>query len=111
MNKKLNVLLTSAVLLVLPVAILAAVNIPNGQPGTFGSISGIVNGVLDLAWPVLVGFSVIMFVVAGFLFVSSQGDATKVAGARSALLWAAVGLVVGIISFSLPSIICGVFGC
>lgn len=110
MNKKLAIVLTSSVLLTLPAMILA-VNLPGGQPNPpSGTVQGVINGILNLLWPIFVGFAVIMFLVAGFLFLSANGDPGKVGAARQALLWGAVGVVVGLIAFVLPFVILNTIG-
>ena len=106
MNKKLAIISASAlVLLALPIATFA---IPNpGVPQGNASLNAIqiVNKVLDFVWPLFIGFAVIMLLVAGFVFLSANGDPGKVGTARMAILWAAVGIVVGLLAFSIPYVI------
>src|SRR2546430_1839836 len=45
--------------------------------------------------------AVLMFIYAGIRFVTSGGDAKRVAGARQILTYAIVGLVVVILSFAI----------
>jgi len=105
MSKKLNILFSSAILLALPIIGLAAFN-PGGTPNTVTlSVTQIVNVILDFIWPLFAGFAVIMFIVAGFLFLTAQGDPEKVNQARQATLWGTIGVVVGLIAFSIPFII------
>ena len=48
---------------------------------------------------IIVGIAaVVMIIVAGMRFITSGGDSNKVAGARSAILYAIVGLVVVVLS-------------
>ncbi len=105
MNKKLSILLSSAILLASPMVILADFN-PGGTPNTVVlSVTQIVNVVLDFIWPIFAGFAVIMFIVAGFAFLTSQGDPEKVNQARQATLWGVVGVVVALVAFSIPFIV------
>lgn len=94
-----------AALLALPLAALAFT--PGPTPNTVANLSttDIVNIVLDFVWPIFAGFAVLMFIIAGFYFLTSQGDATKVATARQAVLWGIVGVVVGLVAFSIPAIV------
>ncbi len=94
-----------------PVIALAAFD-PGPPPAPLADISvtGLMNKILDFIWPLFIGFAVIMFIAAGFLFLTSMGDATKVAAARQSLLWAIVGVIVGILAFSIPLIIRNTLG-
>jgi len=105
MNKKLITISILSIFLTLPVVVLALAGpgpIPNSQNL---SVTQIVNIVLNFIWPIFVGFAVIMFLVAGFLFLTAQGDPGKVGAARQAILWGIIGVVVGVIAFSIPFII------
>lgn len=106
MNKKLIALLSSGALLALPLITLADIQ-PGSAPTPNSGISvvDIINKTLNFVWPIFVGFAVIMFLVAAFQFLTAQGDPTKVAGARQAILWGVIGVVAGIIAFSLPFIV------
>lgn len=74
------------------------------MPSGFGLYSAI-NGILRLLWILFIAFAVIMFIIAGFNFLAAQGEPGKVKDARNALIWGIVGVVVGVIAFSLPFIL------
>ncbi|MDO8530089.1 MAG: hypothetical protein Q7S10_01655 [bacterium] len=61
--------------------------------------------VLNFIWPVFVGFAIIMFFVAGFLYLTSAGDPGKTKAARDSFIWSIIGMIVGIMAVSLPYII------
>lgn len=103
MNKKLIILFSLAFLLSLP-AVSLAVNLM-GLPGTTNDIFKVIGNIFGLIWPIFAGFAVIMFVVAGFLFLTAQGDAAKLKDARNAVVFGAVGVGVGLLAFSIPLII------
>jgi len=106
MSKKIIALVSSGVLLALPLASVLAIRIGDPPPGAFaGSIVALVNIILNFIWPLFVGFAVIMFIVAGFMFLTARGDPEKTDTARQAILWGVVGIVVGILAFSIPFII------
>src|SRR5579884_1294923 len=63
---------------------------PQGTPDINHTITLVVN---VLSWVVGIA-AVIMVIVGGLRFVTSGGDATKAAGARSTILYAIIGLVV-----------------
>ncbi len=60
----------------------------------FGNVLAVV------VWPVFVGLVFTMFIWAGVLFLTAQGDPGKLETARKAVIWAVVGVVVGIFAFS-----------
>ncbi len=105
MNKKLSILISSLVLVALPIATLAFDAGPTPGSNASLNVNELVGKILDFIWPLFIGFAVIMFLVAGFLFLTAQGDASKVAAARQAVLWGVVGVVVGVLAFSIPFII------
>ena len=105
MNKKLIVSASTISLLLLPLAASAFIN-PGAAPIQQNlSIVGIINNVLQVIWPIFIGFAVIMLIWAGFLFLTARGEEEKAKQARQAVIWAVVGIAVGIIAFSLPLII------
>ncbi len=46
-----------------------------------------------------------MIIIAGFLFLTAHGDTTKISSAKKALVWAVIGIFVGILAFSAPTLI------
>ncbi len=95
MNKKIVASFASITLLVLPTIAFA-----------LASVQQIITNLMDfIVWPIFVGAVVIMFVWAGFLFVTANGDPTKISTARKAVLWAVVGVVVGLVAFSIINVI------
>lgn len=94
MNKKLGVLFSSAILLIIPIMVLAA-------PDPLTWINGILGRFLDIIlWPLLIGVSLIMLVYAGLMFVIAHGDPSKITSARNAVIWAVVGIAVAILGYS-----------
>ncbi len=109
MKKKLAIVALLTVLLIHPAAVLAVeFGSPPAQQAL--NISVILNRILFILWPVFVGFSIITFIVAGFLFLKAQGDPAEIKTAQKAVLWGVVGLIVGILSFSIPLIIRALLG-
>ena len=93
----------------LSLSILATLALPAiafAQPTvTIGSITGLVSVVERFMWIIFGGIAVIMFVVAGILFLTAQGDPEKVQAARSAFIWGIAGVVVAIIAYSIIAIV------
>ncbi len=94
-------------LLILPVLSLAY-ETPSTPPTGNLDIPTVIGYILTIMYEIAFGLGVIMFIVAGILFMTSQGAPEKVSTARSAALWAVVGIVVAIIAFSLDSILAGI---
>lgn len=105
-NKKLVIFFTSATLLVFPIIVLKAATI---DPTTW--IQTILTRVLDwIVWPIFFAVSVIMFIVAGFLYVTARGEPGKIQTANKAILWAVVGIIIAILGFSATEIITSILG-
>lgn len=63
-------------------------------PSNGVDLNGVVKTLINL-FSVVVGIvAVIMIMVAGFRYVTSGGDSSKVSGAKNALVYAVVGLVI-----------------
>lgn len=123
-NKKILILFLALVLL-MPVVILAQQQ-PTCSGGAGGtqfstteqpclpsSLTNLWNAVvriLNFVWPVFVGFAILMFLVSGFLFLSSQGEAGKLKLAKDSLIFGIIGVIVGLLSFSLPYILGNTLG-
>ncbi len=105
MNKKLIVLNSLAALIALPVIALAADvgPVPNAVPSL--NVGEIVDIIFSILWPIAVAFFVIMFVIAGFLFATAQGDPEKVKQARNAVIYGVVGVIVALLAWSIVFII------
>ncbi len=66
-----------------------------GKCGTGGaSINGIISAVLNVLSVIAGILAIIMIVVSGMKYVTSQGEAQAVAGAKKTLIYAIVGLAV-----------------
>ena len=60
----------------------------------------IINNVTGLiAWPVFMGVIVIMLVWAGILFLSARGEPSKIDQAKKVVIWATIGIAVGIFAY------------
>lgn len=53
--------------------------------------------------------STIMIIISGIRYVTSGGEATKVAGAKNGILYAVVGLVVAILAYAIVNFVIGSF--
>jgi len=104
MNKKI-VSSAALALLALPIAVFAfnPGPPPNTVPGL--TINTVIDAIFSILWPVAVAFFIIMFVYAGFLFATAQGEPEGVAKARRAVIWGAVGVVVALLAWSIVFIV------
>lgn len=109
-NKKIAALLASSVLLALPVVSMAILN--PVVPTTIANFSviNLVNTILNLIWPIFIGFAVVMFIISGFYFIAARGEPEGVDKARQFLIWGVVGVAVGVIAFSIPYVVQNAFG-
>lgn len=78
-----------------------------GVPGQVANFNIIINGILNLIWPIFIGFAVIMFIVAGFFFIKAQGEPDELKTARDFLIWGVVGVAVAVMAFTIPYFIQG----
>lgn len=98
-NKKLLGFVATTAFLTIPLVVLAVTD-----PLTW--ITGIVNRLMQyIVWPIFIGACILMFIYAGFMFVTSHGDPAKIKSARDAVLWAVIGVIVVIFAFSAYTII------
>lgn len=74
------------------------------------SIQSLSIAIANVLWVVFSAIAVICFVFAGILFLTAQGQPEKIKTAKSAFLWGIVGVVVGIIAYSIISITCKALG-
>ncbi len=97
MNKK-SLIIPSIILLTFPFVAFAL-------PAQIAGIGDLIARITLFLWPIFIGFAVIMFLYSGFMFLTAQGDPSKTSAARGALLWGIIGVIVGILAFSIPFII------
>ena len=108
MNKKKLALavLCAAALPLIALGINDPITNPTGVSG-ITNITTLINSLLSVLWVVFAAIAVIMFVIAGILFLTAQGQAEKIATARSAFIWGIAGIVVGILAYSIIDIVGG----
>ncbi len=81
-----------------------ALNIPDQPTGNIDVISAI-DSIFSYVWPVFIAFSVIVFIWAGFLFLTAHGDPNKLTSARHAVIWGAIGVAIALLASSIPFLI------
>jgi type IV secretion system pilin len=94
-------------------AVAAQADIVSAPTGILTSPNDVANlfcsAALWMFW-LLIVFSVIMFLVGGFTYATSQGDAEKVSKATKTLTYAAIGVVVALVAAGVPVFIDNVLG-
>lgn len=94
-----------AVLLLLPVFVLAQVPPGSLSISLVALVSNIVIIILNILWIVATAFTIIMFVLAGFKFITAQGEMEKVKEARNAVVWGVVGAAVIVLAWSIIEVV------
>jgi Type IV secretion system pilin len=85
-------------------------NVPQGQ---ITSLQGVLNTVcIVFSWMFyfLIALTVVFILVAAFKYLTAGGDAEKVKGAGSMLLYAAIAVAVALLARALPTIIASFLG-
>ncbi len=109
MNKKIITLASASMLLAFPMAAFALATIAEPNQVLF-TVQGLINTLFSfLFWPIVVAFTVFMFIRAGIEFFNAQGDASKVADARNFVVWGVVGMVVILLAVSIPLFVKNLF--
>lgn len=78
----------------------------------YGKIQGKNNNLMDMLGIIInvvlgiVGFvAVVMIILGGISFITSQGDAAKVTRARNTILYGVIGLIVAILAFAIVNFV------
>lgn len=109
--KKLKIALSLVTigLSILPVVALAQID--SNRPGNFAlSLSTLGNTIITQVWVAFTIVAVICFVIAGILFLTSAGDPEKIKNARNAFLWGVVGVIVGVVAYTIVALVRGSVG-
>lgn len=69
------------------------------------SLSNTVRQLINTLLIVLGAISVIVIVMGGIKYVTSDGDSSKIKGAKDTILYAVVGLIVAVLSFSIVNFV------
>lgn len=108
MNKKLASLFLFFILF-LPVIVSAEV--PKGPEAPFTGLSlnivvdNIVSNVKSAIWIIGSTIVVVMFVLAGFKYLTAQGEPGKISDANKTVTWGLVGVVVMILAWSIVELV------
>src|SRR3989344_6632952 len=103
MNKKIIVLFALATFLVLPVAVFA-ISYPD-MPGDDLDIRAAIDGIFAFIWPIFIAIAMGMFIWAGFLYLTANGEVGKLSLAGKAVIGGAIGLAIAFLASSMPFIV------
>lgn len=63
--------------------------------------------IVNIAFGLLAAVAVLVIVISGVQFILSRGDPQKAANARNTIIYASIGLVLGILAFSIVRFVLG----
>lgn len=66
--------------------------------------------VVNILLFVLGAIAVIMIIIGGIRYTTSNGDASSIKGAKDTILYAVIGLVVAILAYAIVNFVLGAFG-
>lgn len=78
---------------------------PGGVPSGSGSVPTFINGFIELILILVSLASLLYLLYGGYKWMSSGGDKEKLAGAKLAITYAIIGLVVSFLSFMIIKVI------
>lgn len=70
----------------------------------------VANSVIEIVIGLIGVLAVFVMIYGGFIFLTSTGDASKVAKGRNILIYGVVGLVVAILAYAIVKFVGGVIG-
>ena len=102
MNKIISVF---AILVVLVFPVVTA-----AQPGELTiPISDVILSLLlivqNILWMIAVTFTIVMFVLAGFQYLTAKGDPSKIQDANKSIIWGSAGATVIVLAWSVISVV------
>ena len=80
------------------------------NPNSSTSINGTLAFIVNLLSIILGVAAVIMIIVGGLKYVTSDGDSNKVSSAKGTITYAIIGLVIAILAKPLVNLVLGAFG-
>jgi RsiW-degrading membrane proteinase PrsW (M82 family) len=101
--KKIALSLATIGAIALPIIALAQIGGPTPKLDIDLTTFGL--NIANAAWIIFTIIAVVMFVVAGVLFLTARGNPEQVQQARNAFLWGVVGVVVAILAFTIITLV------
>ncbi|MBX4200786.1 pilin [Candidatus Parcubacteria bacterium] len=93
--------------LILPLTTFAADPFPMLKPpkNLTLNVINIIVAFFNIFWPIVVTIIIVMLMWSGIMFLTAAGDPAKISTAKKAILWAIIGVVIIVLSYSIISII------
>lgn len=63
--------------------------------------------ILDMLFAIIGAISLLIITLAGFRYIVSRGESAEIAGAKNAIIYALIGLVVAILAFTIVNFVVG----
>ena len=82
---------------------------PTGPTSGLWALS-LIENLIDWMFVGFMVLAVIILVLAGFQFITSQGDPNNVAKARAKLLWAVIAIAVAVMARGIPVVVRSILG-
>ena len=80
-----------------------------GSTGYLTDVPNVIANATSILVGIIGAFTVLMFVYAGFMYITARGDTGKVSKAHAAFRYAVYGLVVGLLSFAIVNTVVNYF--
>src|SRR5690242_4545588 len=84
--------------------------IPRPAVNNTDDVANLFCGALTWIFWILIIFSIVMFLVGGYRYVTSGGEAERVRSANKTLLYAAIAVVVALVASGMPSLVSSFIG-
>ena len=94
----------SFVLALIPVAQGQPKPIPEGNIDTVSEVSGIIDNVATGLSVILFALAAIFIIISGIFYLTAAGNQTQLDKAKNTLIYAIVGVVLGLIAFGVASL-------
>jgi hypothetical protein len=91
-------IVTTILTVVLSAPMALAVTTPEGPPEVDVDVVNVMNRVVNWVFAFFLVMAVLFIIIAAFQFLTAGGDSSKVGAARDKLLYAAVGIMVAMLS-------------
>lgn len=91
--------------LILPSIVFGDITIPNPPAQGTLDITAAINRIINFIWPIFGAVAVIMFIIAGYLYLTARGDPTKISLAHKTVMWGIIGVAVAMFASTIPWII------
>lgn len=83
----------------------------NSTGGTGGQadLGTVIETITNVLMFIIGAVAVIMIVIGGFMYVTSQGDSSKTTSAKNTILYAVIGLIVALLAYAVVRFVVGQF--